>query len=60
MAIDPNHPFFRPLWVRILTVAAPAAWAGFELYNGATMWAAAFAAAAAYAFYALFLRARSD
>lgn len=59
MLIDPNHPFFRPLWVRVLTVALPLAWAGFEASSGAYAWAVMFGAAGLYALWALFLgRAR--
>lgn len=53
--LDPQHPFFRPLWRRILTVALPAAWAVVEWSNGATGWAIIFLAAAGYAGWQLFL-----
>ncbi|MDI6025768.1 DUF3329 domain-containing protein [Corticibacterium sp. UT-5YL-CI-8] len=36
---DTSHPFFRPLWRRILLVAFCVAWAGFELYMGSSFWA---------------------
>ncbi|MGE6739533.1 hypothetical protein ACQKGC_04560 [Allorhizobium pseudoryzae] len=53
--LDPHHPFFKPLWRRILTVVLPAAWGGVELYNGSTGWALLFLAAAAYAAYELLI-----
>ncbi|ACM35032.1 MULTISPECIES: hypothetical protein [Rhizobium/Agrobacterium group] len=37
--LDPHHPFFKPLWVRILVVLVPLVWAGIELYNGSQTWA---------------------
>lgn len=58
MLIDPDHPFFRPLWARILAVALPLAWAAFEARTGALGWAAIFAAAGLYALAELFLRRR--
>ena len=53
--LDPQHPFFKPLWRRVLTVAAPAAWGLVEHVNGQPGWAIIFFAAAAYAGYELFL-----
>ncbi|WP_416798245.1 hypothetical protein [Ciceribacter azotifigens] len=53
--LDPQHPFFRPLWLRILTVVLPAIWAVVEWSNGATGWAIIFLAAAGYAGWQLFL-----
>lgn len=53
--LDPQHPFFKPLWRRIMTVVAPAAWALVELSNGEAGWAIVFFGAAAYAGYELFL-----
>jgi hypothetical protein len=46
--LDPYHPFFRPFHRRALTTGACFAWALFELANGATFWAAAFAALGAF------------
>lgn len=53
--LDPQHPFFKPLWRRILTVVAPVAWGLFEFSNGEAGWAIVFIGAAAYAGYELFL-----
>ena len=60
MLIDPNHPFFRPLWVRVLTVAVPLGWAMFEASTGALAWAIMFGAAGLYALWALFLQGRPE
>ncbi len=32
--VDPNDPFYRPLWRRVLLVLIVAAWAGAELLYG--------------------------
>ena len=51
--LDPTHPFFKPLWRRVLSVLLPGVWAAVEYYNGATGWAILFFAASAYAAYEL-------
>ncbi len=51
--IDPAHPFYRPLWVRLLIVVFAFGWALVELANGAIFWAALFAAIGAYAAWVL-------
>jgi hypothetical protein len=51
--LDPTHPFFKPLWRRILCVVLPLAWAGVEYWNGATGWAMIFVVAGLYAGYEL-------
>lgn len=56
MLVDPNAPFFRPIWVRVLCVIAPLIWAGVELSNGALFWAILFAAAGVYLGYQLFFK----
>jgi len=55
--IDPEHPFYRPLWRRIAIVAVCAIWAGVEASRGAYGWAAFFGAIAAYSAWALLWRA---
>ncbi|RCW87149.1 hypothetical protein [Paracoccus lutimaris] len=55
MLVDPHHPFFRPLWIRILSVVLPLAWAFFELSTGAIFWAILFGAAGIYLLVALFV-----
>lgn len=47
--IDPAHPFYRPLWRRVVIVAVTAGWFGFELLAGASqMWAVIAGAVFAY------------
>lgn len=58
--LDPQHPFFAPLWRRVLTVAAPAAWGLVEHLNDEPGWAIVFFAAAAYAGYALFVAPKTE
>lgn len=55
MLVDPHHPFFRPLWVRILCVVLTLAWTAFEASTGAVFWAILFGAAGIYLFVALFV-----
>ena len=60
MLVDPNSPFFRALWVRVLCVVLPLLWAGVELYNGSAFWAMLFGAAGVYLAYELFIRRSPD
>ncbi|WGW05534.1 hypothetical protein [Tropicibacter oceani] len=53
--LDPRHPFFRPLWRRVLIVALCFAWALFELVTGAPVWALLFAALGGYCAYLLLI-----
>ncbi|MDX3927184.1 MAG: hypothetical protein QHC90_15455 [Shinella sp.] len=53
--IDPDHPFYRPLWIRLLLVGFCSAWTAFEFYNGEQMWGTIFLVVAAYAFAQLLL-----
>jgi hypothetical protein len=54
--LDRDHPMFRRLWVRWLTVLLPAAWGGFEGWLGNPGWAVLFLLAAGYAAWELFIR----
>ena len=47
--LDPDNPFFRPLWRRVATVGVAAAWALVELAFGNQTWAFVFGGLAAYA-----------
>lgn len=51
--IDPDHPFFAPVWRRWATGVVPLAWAGFEAVSGNPGWAVLFGAAGAYALWIL-------
>lgn len=51
---DHEHPFFRPLWRRVLVVVACAAWAAFEFAMGSTGWGTAALAFTAYALWQFF------
>ena len=53
--LDTDHPFFRPLWIRVATVALAAGWGLFELASGQTMWAVIFLALASYAAWGFFV-----
>jgi hypothetical protein len=58
--IDPEHPVWRPVWVRLAVVGGCLAWAGFEVFMGSPGWALLFAAAGIYAAIMLFGKGRSD
>ena len=45
---DSEHPFFRPLWRRIVLVVFCAAWAVFEFWNGQAFWGTLAVGMAAY------------
>ncbi|KQZ50025.1 hypothetical protein ASD54_14115 [Rhizobium sp. Root149] len=53
--LDPTHPFYKPFWVRILTVVFPAVMACIEAYNQSWVWALLFLAVAGYAAYELLI-----
>jgi hypothetical protein len=52
---DFNHPFFKPLWIRVLTVAVAAGWGVFEFVSGSPFWGVLFCGAAAMAAHGLFV-----
>jgi hypothetical protein len=41
--LDASHPFFRPLWRRLVIVGVSLGWSAFEYANGETVWALFFA-----------------
>lgn len=52
--IETEHPFYKPLWRRVLIVAFCLGWAGFEYFNNAPLWALGFAAIGIYCGYMFF------
>ncbi|NLR96859.1 hypothetical protein HGP17_08415 [Rhizobium sp. P38BS-XIX] len=53
--IDPSHPLYKPLWVRILIVAVCFGWAGVETLGGQPFWAMLSGALGAYSAWMLLL-----
>lgn len=56
--IDPEHPFYRPLWVRIAIVVFCLGWAAVEFITGWPLFGVLFAAAGGYAAYMFFMQGR--
>lgn len=56
--LDPDHPFFRPVWRRWATALVPGAWALVEATSGSPGWALLFGAAGAYAGWVLLIEPR--
>ena len=57
--IDPDHPFFVPVWRRWVASVAPLAWGGFEIAMGNTLWGVLFGLVGALAFWQLIVRGPS-
>ena len=53
--IDPSHPLYKPLWVRILIVAVCFGWAAVETFGPQPFWAVLSGALGAYAAWMLLL-----
>jgi hypothetical protein len=53
--IDPNHSFYRPLYVRIAIVAVCLGWAIVEAMTGSQIWGIAVGAVGVYAAWMLLL-----
>ena len=53
--IDPQDPFYRPIWLRIVITAACLGWAVVELTSGTVFWAILFGAAGAYCAWQFFV-----
>ena len=60
--IDPDHPFYRPLWVRLLIVGLCIGWTAVEYYNGEETWGIIFLVVSAYVFaqLVLFFKPKSE
>lgn len=54
--IDTDHPWFNPLWRRIAVTVFCLGMAGWDLWNGNTLWAMLFGALGLYCVWALILR----
>lgn len=52
---DFNHPFFKPLWLRIAIVVVCLGWGAFEFVAGAAFWGTVFCAVGALAAYGFFV-----
>lgn len=50
-----DHPWFRPLWRRVLVTGLALGWGIFELVTGAPLWAVAFLGIGALAAWELLL-----
>lgn len=57
--LDPDHPFFKPVWRRWLTAVLPLGWAIVELASGNALWALLFGAVGIYAFWVLIVKGPS-
>jgi hypothetical protein len=53
--LETDHPFFRPLWVRVAIVVVAFAWAAFEFSHGEDVWALVFGAIGSYCAWALLI-----
>lgn len=53
--IDPDHPFYRPLWIRLLIVLFCAVWTVVEFLGEQPLWGMIFLAVTAYASAALLI-----
>lgn len=56
--IDPDHPFYRSLWVRIVIVAVCLGWAILEFSMGSPFWGVLFGGAGLFAGYVFFVNRR--
>lgn len=59
-AFDVQHPFFLPLWRRIVTVALCLGWALVEISGGNTFWAVLFGGVGVYCAHQFFIAFDED
>lgn len=53
---EQDHPFYKPLWRRVVIVIVIALWLAFEIFKGSGgLWLALAAGALAYAVYTFFI-----
>ena len=57
---DLDHPFFKPLWVRILVTALTLGWSVVEALTGSAFWFALLAGVGAWLAYSFFLARKDD
>ena len=57
--LNPDDPFFAPVWRRWATSLLPMAWGLVELWFAEPFWGILFLAAGAYAFYVLIFKGPS-
>jgi hypothetical protein len=53
--LDTDHPFFRPLWIRVAIVLFTAAWTAFEVWSGSLFWAGLVGLFTVLSFYGFFI-----
>lgn len=53
--LDLDHPFFNPLWRRVVIVALCLGWAGVEWRMGSPFWATMFGGVGLYCAYGFFV-----
>lgn len=58
--LDPSHPFFRPLGVRVAITVFCFGWALFEAFSGATFWAIIFGAIGMMCAYEFFINTNNS
>ena len=52
---DLQHPFYKPLWIRVLVTALCLGWAAVELSAGQPFWAILFGAVGVYCAHQFFI-----
>ena len=60
MPLDNRHPFFRPLWRRVLVVLACLVWGALEFAIGTPFWGTIAIGLALYGVWALFIAYEAD
>lgn len=58
--LDGQHPFFRPLWRRVVVTAICGAWTIVELVSGNTFWAGVFGVMTALCVWEFFVAFKGD
>lgn len=53
--LETDHPFFKPLWIRVLIVAFCVAWGVFEFIGNAPFWGVLFLGMGVIAFWGFFI-----